>query len=790
METSVRCLSWLIPYITLTLPALICDASVDKYSVEVSEEVLRDISHKGDLLGLNLALWTPTNLVQDDKLITWIKALEPETVRIPGGSWSNEYYWNGNGVRKSSGQGTENFDLDKRKADGTWAIDYSDYAPGFRVHGDARDLSNYHGAMDVLGQHQWISEIGSKSFITVNVGSGNSQMAKEWVSWANTKNNFKVYRCEIGNELNGDWEMGHRLKNGERMDGTHYAQIFKDYAASVRESDPNVQLGGPASSDLKLDFCEELIRNCGDTIDFISFHTYPVPVKKTTVKEKFDAIEEIRPAVHKIRSWFEQYHPNRKDVVEIGISEWNMKVQEDQDTVGLVNGLWSTACIGTMLDTGIDFANQWDISTQTKTGGHSTFSHLGGEAPQPKSIYWAMWIWKTLMGDQLLKVKTNTEKNGAQGNQHLHSFATTQGKDLQLLFINTHQENSSEIRLKLPDLFDFDKVGSKHIFSKSEYFWNPYTNHPLWSMPPKSEPLEYSKSMRIEVPPFSICVVSLKEKTLIENHAIDLNNDPKIIGNNDYKLEIILPSKAADNKDIDGWICAYREIDGRRTPIQKELSVKLKIGKSTQLLKFSGGIKPVIIKARSAGIVEIEALSGNVKASHELLIIKQDVYQQTGWTFEEPPGQWNASSTFKIGQLTSQKPNKYVAACHLEGVTPEQNKDILFHFEPIDERISKDSIIGLTGEISISKDMKCSDPNARIQLVIQSNSNHWIPLGNFRLKDLVGKWKRFDFKAKQAEIEEQLEGAYAVRIRIESKRPLKGDVYLNNLGFIYKKKFN
>ena len=53
-----------------------------------------------------------------------------------GGSWSNEYYWNGSGVRiGGNGHGVENFDLSKQSR---WQldVDYSGYKKGFRLHGE------------------------------------------------------------------------------------------------------------------------------------------------------------------------------------------------------------------------------------------------------------------------------------------------------------------------------------------------------------------------------------------------------------------------------------------------------------------------------------------------------------------------------------------------------------------------------------------------------------------------------------------------------------------------------
>ena len=54
--------------------------------------------------------------------------------------------------------------------------------------------------------------------------------------------------------------------------------------------DPDIHLGGPACSDLSLSFVEELIRDGGEAVDFISLHAYPVGVNTRQNADKFAAV--------------------------------------------------------------------------------------------------------------------------------------------------------------------------------------------------------------------------------------------------------------------------------------------------------------------------------------------------------------------------------------------------------------------------------------------------------------------------------------------------------------------
>jgi hypothetical protein len=171
------------------------------------------------LLGTNIALWYEPENLANEEFTALMKDWSPGLIRLPGGSWSNEYYWNGNGVRS----GWDAFDHSKFK-DGRWEVDYSGYAPGFRIHGTEQHLSDYHGVIDVKREHEIAESLGADQLVTVNVGTGTERMAVEWLKWAKQEG-FSVPYWEIGNELNGQWEVGHFLPDGTGMTGKSTSSI-------------------------------------------------------------------------------------------------------------------------------------------------------------------------------------------------------------------------------------------------------------------------------------------------------------------------------------------------------------------------------------------------------------------------------------------------------------------------------------------------------------------------------------------------------------------------------------
>ncbi len=107
--------------------------------------------------GVNIAMWTDAPTYASSEVRQWIADLRSTYIRIPGGSWSNVVYWNGNGVRGADGK----VDTSKVGPDGYPAVDYSGYAPSFLA--DSKTLhpasGDWHGHVDVKTQHEFIKPI-------------------------------------------------------------------------------------------------------------------------------------------------------------------------------------------------------------------------------------------------------------------------------------------------------------------------------------------------------------------------------------------------------------------------------------------------------------------------------------------------------------------------------------------------------------------------------------------------------------------------------------------------------
>ena len=159
------------------------------------------------------------------------------------------------------------------------------------------------------------------------------------------------------------------------------------------------------------------------------------------------------------------------------------------------------------------------------------------------------------------------------------------------------------------------------------------------------------------------------------------------------------------------------------------------------------------------------------------------------WTFDNPIEEWNIESSFDLDADPSIRPNQVVAVARLKKQSPQNHHDLLFHFEPLphkDLSFKLENISGIIGKLQATRNLKCADPRARIDIVLQSEANHWMPIGSIPLSELKGEWNDFEFRIQNPQHLEAVKKLYAIRIKIRAKQPVTGEFYLDDLGFILK----
>ena len=741
------------------------------------------------LTGSNIALWNQTWELFDDELEEHVRKLDPTFIRMPGGSWANHYIWNGNGIRDG-----KTFDLSKLK-DGVWDVDFSGYAPGFNIEGDERTpaADGFHGNVGVKELHELIQKFDADTIVTVNVGSGTPELAAEWVRWANEKQGYNVKYWELGNELEGGWELGHILPDGRKMTGEIYAERFRAFAEAMKAVDPSIKTGGPASSNDRGAFIKEVLRDSGDLVDFVSFHSYPVEKRPKSESEMFTVILELEKPLKQIRGWIEKYQPERKDEIEIAITEWNSKVVEDRDTADLLNGLWSCVWVGEMFRNGVTFSTQWDMLTATETGGHGLFYFKQFDFDQPgvpqkemdrlfqafnppcipKSQYWSFYLWNHFMGDRLVSASL-------AGAPDVYSVVTRSDDALQIMLVNWSREEAATIRLDSAE--PLAGAGRATRLSHREYFWNPFAREPVWSRPPEPVALTLGADAAVTVAPFSAMVVEVPFAS-----AKPSGKAKRVFKATAPALRLLMPETTTEDVPVEAWVLAEDIRPG--TPGDAVLSVELSVEGPAKLdrqqVRINEAAGRFFITPTAAGEIKVAARSGTKTAKKTLEILPVQERTEVLWDFEGEQEKMGIRSDFDLSLSDTVKPNQKTGAIKLENSLPESGKDILLAFEPIPASVPKDRIGGFVFEVKTSHDFVTGDGGAQILVVLQSEADHWMPLGQVSLTSEHGKdWESVELRIKDPARLPSMKWLYAVRLLLVAGNPVSGQVYIDDAGFI------
>jgi len=428
------------------------------------------------VFGLNATMWDQE--AGSSQTVALVQAAGVRTIRIPGGSLSDEYHW--------------------RNMANTWT-----WASG----------------MDKMAS--LITGVNAQAYVTVNYGTGTPEEAAAWVAYANasptaagiigvdakgynwlTAGNWASLRAtaplgtndgmnflranrltpygfkywEIGNECYGTWETD---EQAIKHDGFTYATRAKDYIAKMKAVDSTIKIGVvvvPSETDYANGNTSHpatnprtgtayngwtpvmltTLKSLGVTPDFVIYHRYEqAPAEYSPGNPESDA-----GLLQKAKSWADDAATLRRmltdylgtvgSTVEIVVTE-NNSVYSDpgKQTTSLVNGLFLADSIGNILQTEINALLWWDLRNGQDTTNNNSAALYGwrnygdyGILSSPSSGgsttyfegYPTYYVMKLLSkfargGDSVVSATSN--------NTLLTVFAAkTAGGDLRLLVLN------------------------------------------------------------------------------------------------------------------------------------------------------------------------------------------------------------------------------------------------------------------------------------------------------------------------------------------------------------------
>jgi len=749
------------------------EGDFSKCTVTIDADKVVTKVNRADLMGINIAVYHSPK--EYKKAINGpLKKLKMGLVRIPGGSVSDKYYWNGNGVIRADGS-VDQSKFKPFEKQGYWQVDYSGYKPGFSV--DAKDWSKVNPGfvqMDVKKMQEITREHPiAHNLVTVNMGTGTPELAAEWVRWANKTNNYEVKYWELGNELNGGWEAGHITADGSEMTAEKYAERFVKFVKAMKAVDPTIKVGGP-SCDVNHheDYFTPLLRDAGEYVDFLTLHYYSLRSSIAPEKELFQGLAKLKPVMEHLDKLVEKYQPNRKDKIGYCISEWNSKLPKDQDAYRLFNGLWFSAWVGEMVKEGVDSATVWDIFSG-KDNGHGLLVRCGDDYV-PTGRYWAFYLWSHYMGDTLV----NSSVKGAEG---LHVYTT---KDKENLYVMIMNESRSETQYTTLDIKGFSPMptGEEITLSSREYFWNPYIFKADWNNGPSVVSRQVSEKTKVIIPPY--CVKIIKLSSTKNSTAL-----PKPTSITQPSLKILLPESEFCDMETEGWVRAFEK--GTNKPYLGKLgSVKLSVKGAATVepseIDLSSAASRFLLKPTSKpGKVTVTAKCNGMKVEKTIDFKPVDFKDMVAWDFEigkiEEPVK--SQFSYKITKIPGMKskglmftlPSDKKGANHLIDITAYP------------KGVPASRIGGVVFDLILPNSLKIKadgDKSASIEVVLQSTGAYWIPCGKIKIDPSKGRKQTIHIEIADNKFLKVMDRAFSIIFLIEGEKLLSGPIYLDNIGFM------
>ncbi len=388
-----------------------------------------------DFVGSNVPAWLGSSL-QNATLQARARAANLQLIRIPGGSWSDDYGWVSCEKRANQtnawrcGEGWE-----------SWAARPTDFINFIHAIGLTGDRVVYTLNVNASAQESaalaafFNAETSDTTEIGVDLNGFDWKTAGDWAQLRATDGNatlLGIKYWEFGNEDYGGtpgtggsecasygWELSWTCDGAEYINGKAGHDGYLAVRAAMKAIDPAIQLGavgteGPGDYS---NWGIKVIQNAGSVMDYYVVHPYAydnLPPDNAGGWAQILAQPESHWASLKtnLQDAFNSYAGGRQ--IPVAATEYNVVSVSSQDGARLmtraVNALFIADSIGQAMQNGFAFTNQWDLSNGCQVSCYDLLQVDYGfyRAPQ----YYAFPLW-TQFGSQMLTVTSSLDASSA-----------------------------------------------------------------------------------------------------------------------------------------------------------------------------------------------------------------------------------------------------------------------------------------------------------------------------------------------------------------------------------------
>jgi len=190
--------------------------------------------------------------------------------------------------------------------------------------------------------------LDTEPYIAVNSGFGDAQSAAKEVEYVNASADtpmggqraanghpepYNVKWWGIGNEMYGDWQLGH-------MSLDHYLQKHNQFAIAMRKADPSIKIVAVGDAGA---WSEGMLKSCAGYMDLISEHFYCNREKEVLAEYVSMIRDNVRHKVTAHRDYRSRLDSLKDKDIRIAIDEWNYwygpRHYNMKDAMGIAAGL-------------------------------------------------------------------------------------------------------------------------------------------------------------------------------------------------------------------------------------------------------------------------------------------------------------------------------------------------------------------------------------------------------------------------------------------------------------------
>jgi len=385
------------------------------------------------ITGQNSNLWM-SQIVTEAPLMNHLTNLRSNVIRFPGGSISDIFFWNA-----QKNQPPADAPANLLNADGVSSP--AGYWYGKNSESWTFSVDNY---------YSMLQQTGNQGLITINYGytrygtgsdpvAAAAHLAADWVRYDNGRTKY----WEIGNECNGTWEAGYRIKTADNKDGQPeivtgalYGQHVKLFIDSMKkaaqEIGKTIYIGAyilekqPESWQTQTDktWNTGVLTSLGNKADYYVIHSYYTPYKTNATAKAI--LDSASSNTIRMMEYLKSNIPSSGTQMKpIALDEWNIFSEGSMQQVSFVNGMMAAILLGEAVKNKYGLTARWDLSNAWENGNDHGLFNAGDEPGvskwNPRPAFYYMYYFQKMMGDRMLG---SVQTGGANVLSYASSFSS------------------------------------------------------------------------------------------------------------------------------------------------------------------------------------------------------------------------------------------------------------------------------------------------------------------------------------------------------------------------------